>query len=443
VADACGERLSAAENVSGPELESIGCAILALVSGGCAQTKLAEKRLVEGGHLAHAMSQRPSQRSTSCRAYVLGAYARQNPSFAEPASVGNSAAGHQFILGLLSEDDGALARALAGQCQESEGIEGFWSIVRERESIDPLLAAVVEEEIGNEGSLVFLHAEHVVAQWRPLAECLERNAESGRFGELLARLDRLGGLRSAVVERGFSAADGPLYLEILRKCEASSYAGWLTEQLSREGVDVWRSGLSGDSEIIDVACEVSAAGGAVSGGSALQDALVAHASSVVEGGESPPDDLVKRGESLFGQVGSDELRRSLRVRLLNVCAGHEGAFGDGFFDLYGAELRKGIAELQGDPRVWAALTKIMREPDESGARWMVAVAEENPHLLEVSGEGDLAEVRDRLLRKVESGPEDLRDVYASACAAWGLSLDVEEESETDDADNPESGEEAV
>ena len=438
-------RMNAAQNAQGEEAARLLQLLSVLRQYGTAETDSATQRLVDQGHLAHCNHHGPSQKSNLFKGWCLATYARYLPGFEKPTTVGNSDAGISQITSALQTDDEKLATAFVSACRTDKNIDVLWRII-DKKGYEPLLVRSLKLVADGNAPQDTFTVEEIVARWDDLHSQLSDETDTDRFETLIQRLSGDHELPSQIQQRGegFEPDNAGLYLSIVVGVpSAVEFTNWCCDCLKSVQTDQWQRALKEENDLADLLSHLVQSGITLDIGHDLQDAVVEHAKSVLDGTVNPSKEIQGVRPSLVASLDSDASRATLRNRLLDEAIARDGECSDGFFNMYGEEIKGRETLARNDRTVEKLYSALVRTKKQAGLVWLADVAEMHVDLLDaVSDKTAIRDFRGRVAEELleEHSEPKVTDSIGRIAKAWRIQplSKEEDEGEMEDGDSDDN-----
>ncbi len=332
----------------------------------------------------HGLYQAQSQNHVDCKAWYIVTFLEQQPNAGMLGDVGNAAAGHSTLINLLGTDDTVLAEQMLNILRDQNNPDLLFLIVNERNNYDPLILRCLRTVADSKASEVLYKPKTLIERWRALREHLNEDKSPDRYNNLIRHLCEAASLVEEVqkAEGEYQARNAGLYLAICRASSSKSFCEWCQVGIEKMDANTWKSELHDEGDALNLMLALMDIGISVQLKQQYQDALVAHAKSVLAGSVQPSEGLVSQWSKILKGLGEGAARKVLRNRLRDAAMEQDGKCADVFFDMYGEEIED-KATLFGNKNIVAELfSPLVRERAVGGLRWLRNLFSNNRELLD-------------------------------------------------------------
>jgi hypothetical protein len=206
-------------------------------------------------------------------------------------------------------------------------------------AFEPFCVACTAAIVEDGGMRQVVTASLLIDEWR-LFEQLSTPLE-GPFRQLMSDLCASGGLTEEICKTGFDPPMFRLYHWAVGSGSVSDeFFEWLSSGLRRVTVQQWAAELSTQDRLVWTLIKLASQGRSMDL-PRLCDALLAHAQALAHGGADSSSLVLRADEEreLLFKVLEPEARGRLHERLYELAKGANGDIADGFFAIFGGELR--------------------------------------------------------------------------------------------------------
>ncbi len=398
--------------------------------------------LVTGGHVMHLLHQAVAQKDQECQAICIATSLREAPTAAVPPAVGNSAAGHAKLTNLLASSNKEIADQIVLLLRKHDELGILFDIADEKKSYDPLINACLRVVAESGSPQELFSCDVVLERWQAIQGALNTEDDDSCFESLLATLAAEHNLCQGIqeAENGFSPDGASLYWMIVTQTDGDidTFVKWCKDGLGRMDATAWGADLQGEFDCVWLACNLADKGATPKLTTPLSDALADHARSLAAGEHVPEEAVLKRWQDLLGYL-DENVRKTLRPRLLSVAVDAGGDIQEAFFQMYGDEIADSESLSGNDKTVPNLFAALVEKNNTSGLHWLKGFFESNKAFLDsVSSKSDAKAFETRLRDRLTSGGDGEAQTLVEEIAET-LKIELpEDESEADDSEGDKS-----
>lgn len=399
------------------------------------------RKLAESGALLHHLHHASASKHAKAMAACTFAYLQSVPDASKPAQqAGNSEAGHQKLVELLSRPDSipALESAFKELIEQHGGASELVRMAEAGRKQEALLCRVLRSLLGSDPAVE--SPEFVREHWRTIWEAIEAtNAEEEStakvFDEVvLGQVASLDDLLEIAKSDEFDPDDAALYLALLRVADDARFAEWAGSGLASVGAERWVTAL-GNSEdhLVELIIELARRDVLLKLSTPFIDALVDYSKDNATAEDTVP--LVEEVARLADLLEADE-RRVLAREVYEVLENSRGKAAASFFDLFDAIITDRELLLNEDRFPDRVCDALLEESNERGLQWLRDVLTAWPTLLDEHRESAAVKYfRDHVLQRLEALGGDPQALPAVQAIAETLGIAADEKA-TGAADEP-------
>jgi KAP family P-loop domain len=356
-------------------------------------------------HLQQAMSERNQPAVAACALTILSV--RTNGE-APPAAGPNSASGHAQLAQLVKSPPPEFVAALDALASRTVGRAWYRKVFTESSYARPLAISLLRSALASGTFAEIFDSDFILGEWRQLRAGLGND-----FPDFIGQLVAHYGLARAVCAGRFTDASADIYEEILKAggAEDEEFVSWCRGGLRETGRDTWEGALrQPSSQLVALLVAIVQCRGRTDLGSDLGEAIVGVAEDVGSG-KSPIDSEASKSWPRVFEALRDDTRRSTKGQLLAVATRRGGSLSEGFFAVFGRELRDNTTLREHKALMDDLFLPLMRERSHSGIRWLRDVLKDDPSLLEEFDPEDVRFFRERVESSIRGlGPDETKEL---------------------------------
>lgn len=225
------------------------------------------------------------------------------------------------------------------------------------------------------------------------------------------------------------------------KEDIPNFSGWCKDGVERLDQAAWNAELSGRFACTRLTLDLVEHEKVPELRTAFSDALEAHAKSVLDGKNVPPEALRSKWERLLGCLTDEATRKVLRTRLVDAATSQDGKLHEAFFEMYGGEISDPDTLVANERVVSHLFSPVVRHRNIAALRWLDNFFDGNRDFLEnVSDENTVQEFENRLRDYVsEPADDDAQPLIAGIAERLGIEavkVVAEKSDETSASDEP-------
>ena len=328
------------------------------------------------GNYLHHLHQAVSESHIEAVGECMFGFLRAVPDPEQPAQVGNSHAGYQYLTQMLQTPDMVTGAAehFAALVRETQQLPVVFEMATAWETVPPFLANVLRTLLRSED--VCKPVELVRANWDVIREVL-REEDSQDFETFLKELPGRDSLVDGVVDGAFDVGESGLYVALLKGVGDRRLVNWCAAHLSSVDQDTWSRAMASQGDLLDLVIESKARRADVTLGVAFLDALIEYARTVAAGLSSVLPDVYWR--ELVSLLSADQ-QELLSRRAYDILVASDGEASTEFIKILGG-LLSSTNLLSNDRRFIDQVCRpILVKGNASGIEWVADIADSDPRL---------------------------------------------------------------
>jgi hypothetical protein len=421
-------RLASGTTLEGKEIiGDIECLMVLNREASVPEARSALEELVSSGHLMNHLYQAQSATDPIAMADCVAPMLALNPSGAQSSSVGNSSGGQQAYNNLMANPDSQreFTKALAGSISRFDLIDLVLPNATSTDSIKPCVDAVLKTLVNEEYDFRPLKPEQVISNYPYIAQALSEE----EMAATIAHADEDRGIRNRLREGTFNPQMADLYMLVYRGTGDAEFRDFLRIGLTEVDAETWVKEFNRSGSLVELTLYLIEEAPDIRLSNELQEALLTHAKSVLEGGRKPAKFESRWGTllSALNEHARETFLRDLRDEVLN----RRNESSQPLLALYEASLLDAHLEEKADDTVRGLFREMVDRQVAEELSWIATVLRDRPQVFERAPKASQRAFKDKVENafKGEEVTEEARSAMEEIARLLELELPEAEEAE--------------
>lgn len=336
-------------------------------------------------------------------------FLREVPGAAAPSAVGNSAAGHSYLMQMFQNPEAIIAEKFAELLRHYEELPLLFKVLDQARESQPLITLCLQQVSKGKNAKTLFTPEVVRQRWAFLHSEFDQGKRDGEaFDRFIASLAKETDLVAYVSNADFDPKQARFYIALVRAEAASDarFRSWCLQGLQAVNMAEWQAQLQREGDLAELVIDLLQQGVEVTLTQAYQDALVEHGKASIRG-EASPSYLIDYWGELLKPMETESMRKMVRSGFYEAASNADGKIAPVFFRLYGDELTDTEILRQDHKVVFYLFTPLLKNRHGEGLHWVAKLLTLHGNFLdEHPAQHTVTDFKDRIPTAISGDPDD-------------------------------------